>query len=52
MNSKNETKLGDFVVLPNGRVGRWSLTDAADRAVVVSGPDVFRVKPAELRPAF
>ena len=52
MSDGNQAKVGDFVVLPNGRVGRYVRFDG-ESATVVSGLDVVRgVEPDSLRLAF
>ena len=41
-----------YVILPSGRVGRWTETTSDGHAVVVSGYDTFVVDPSLLNPAF
>ena len=52
MTERIEAKIGDFVLLPDGRAGRWSLTNRDGLALVVSGDDVRAVEPGQLRLAF
>lgn len=48
---KKQIGIGSFVVVPNGRVGRWTTTSEGV-ALVMSGNDKFFVPAADLVPAF
>ena len=48
---RKQIGIGSFVIVPNGRVGRWTST-AEGIALVMSGNDKFYVPAAELVSAF
>ena len=48
---KKQIGIGSFVVVPSGRVGRWTSTTEG-MALVMSGNDKFVVPAGALVPAF